>query len=70
MAELLRSRDPVIIAAVAELLAEAGIAHHVADQHMSVMYPFAAPRVLIPDDQEDAARQLLIAAELGEWLPR
>jgi hypothetical protein len=43
----------------------------VADRHASVIdgsLNFVQMRVLVPDDREAEARELLTEAELGEWL--
>ena len=68
---LLRTNDPVLLSFVQALLREAGVSHHVADAHISVLEGSigAFPRrVLVPDDDVAEARQLLhdagLAAEL------
>ncbi|WP_121256445.1 DUF2007 domain-containing protein [Nocardioides ferulae] len=71
MAELLRTQDPALVSLVEGLLGEAGIAVHVADRHMSALeggiLPFRT-RLLVPDEQAAAARELLVDAELGDLL--
>jgi hypothetical protein len=71
MAELVRTNDPALISAVEALLGGAGIPHHVADRNISVLegsINVFQMRVLVPDDVEAEARELLTDAELGEWL--
>ncbi|HEX5089495.1 MAG TPA: DUF2007 domain-containing protein [Nocardioides sp.] len=71
MAELVRTNDLALISAVEGLLQEAGIPCHVADRHASIIdgsLNFLKMRVLVPDDREAEARELLTEAELGEWL--
>jgi hypothetical protein len=71
MAELARTNDPVVISMIVGILGEAGIPHDVADRHISAIegsigaFPV---RVLVPDDRESTARELLDDAGLGEWL--
>ena len=68
---LLRTNDPVLLSFVQALLREAGVSHHVADAHISVLEGSigAFPRrVLVADDDVAESRQLLhdagLAAEL------
>ena len=71
MAELLRTNDAGIISAVEALLSSAGIPYQVADRNMSVLEGSITAiqmRVLVPDEDEDVARQLLVDADLGNWL--
>ncbi|MFC5177228.1 DUF2007 domain-containing protein [Nocardioides taihuensis] len=73
MAELLRTNDPGLLSVVEGLLGQAGIPHHVADRTMGVLEGsilVIQPRVLVPDDREAEARELLVEADLGEWLRR
>jgi len=65
MVELLRSNDPVLMSFAASVLAEAGIAHQVADTHMSVIEGSigALPaRILVAEHRYDDARGLLADA--------
>lgn len=65
MVELLRSNDPVLISFAASLLADAKITHSVADSHMSVIdgsIPVVTNRILVAEDELDAARDLLTEA--------
>ena len=71
MRELVRTNDPALLAVVEALLAGADIPCHVADRNMSVLegsVNFIQQRVLVPEDCEAEARELLVEAELGEWL--
>ena len=73
MAELIRTNDVVLISAVEGLLQEAGIPCHVADRHTSGLEGntnWLQLRILVPDEREAEARELLTDAELGEWLRR
>jgi hypothetical protein len=71
VAELVRVNEPGLISAVEALLAEADIPYQVADRNMSVLEgstTFVQTRVLVADDREAEARELLVDADLGEWL--
>jgi hypothetical protein len=71
VAELIRTNDLALVAVVEGLLQEAEIPVHVADRHTSVMEGgtnWLQMRVLVPDESEAAARELVTDADLGEWL--
>lgn len=71
MAELVRTNDVGLISVVEGLLTSAEIPYHVADRNMSVLDGSIIAiqmRVLVPDDREADARELLADAELGQWL--
>ena len=71
MAELIRTNDVALISAVEALLQESEIPCHVADRHTSGLegsLNWLQMRVLVPDEHEAAARELMVDAELGEWL--
>jgi len=71
MAELMRTNDPVLLNVVEALLSESDIPYQVADRNMSVMeggINLFLKRVLVPDDQEEAAREVMLEADLGNWL--
>lgn len=71
MAELMRTNDPVLISVVEGLLKDAAIPYQVTDRNMSVLEGSISAfqiRVLVPDQDVDVARQLMVDAELGEWL--
>ncbi len=62
MRELLRTNDAVLITAIEALLNGAHIEHMVVDRNMSVLegsIGIFPRRVLVGEDQFDAARQLL-----------
>lgn len=71
MAELVRTNDPVMISVVEGLLTSAEIPYHVADRNMSVLdglIEVIRVRVLVPDERVGEARELLVDAELGDWI--
>ncbi|MGE0036312.1 MAG: DUF2007 domain-containing protein [Xanthobacteraceae bacterium] len=71
MRELVRTNNAVLISAVEALLNGADIPHVVLDQHMSVLegsLGVLPRRVLVADDHEAEARQLLTEAGLGDEL--
>ncbi|MBB3949635.1 DUF2007 domain-containing protein [Aureimonas jatrophae] len=71
MLELIRTNDPVLLSFAQSLLKDAGIAHFLADAHMSVLDGSIGvlPRRLLVDRNEiDRARRLLRDAELGHEL--
>jgi hypothetical protein len=71
MREIVRTNDPVLISALEALLTGAHIAHMVVDQNMSVLegsIGIFPRRVLVGEDQFDAARRLLEDAGLGNEL--
>ena len=71
MAELVRTNDPGVISVVEGLLAGADIPYQVTDRNMSVLEGSIGAiqvRILVHDDDEDEARELLTDAELGHWL--
>lgn len=73
MEEILRTNDIVLISFVETLLKEAGIAHFVADQNMSVIegsLGILPRRVLVPSDDVAAARRLLSDAGIGNELEK
>ena len=62
MVELVRTNDLVLISLIETLLTEAGVAFFVADQNMSAVegsLGFLPRRVLVPADDETAARRVL-----------
>ena len=71
MAELVRTNDPALIAVIEGLLMDADIPYHIADRNMSIVegsISVIQARILVPDEDEADAHELLIEAELGEWL--
>jgi hypothetical protein len=73
MAELVRTNDLGMISVIEGLLGGADIPYQVADRNMSVLEGSIVAiqaRILVPDEREAEARQLLTDAELGSWLRR
>ncbi len=73
MRELLRTNDPVLISAIEALLNGARIEHMVVDQNISVLegsIGIFPRRVLVGDEQLDAARKLLEDAGLANEIRR
>ena len=71
MREIVRTNDIVLVSAVVALLDGAGIHHMVLDQNMSVLegsLGVLPRRILVPDEQERSARQILQDAGLGKEL--
>lgn len=71
MREIVRTNDMVLISAIGSLLDGAGIKHLVFDQNMSVLegsLGMLPRRLLVADDDNDAARALLIEAGLAHEL--
>jgi len=68
MVELIRTNDAVVISFAQSLLRDAGIECLVADQNMSVLdgsLGILPRRILVPADDEEAARRLLADAGIG-----
>lgn len=71
MAELIRTNDVALVPLIEGLLEDAAIPFQVADRNISSLegaigaFPV---RVLVPDERETEARQLMTDAELGQWL--
>ena len=71
MREIVRTNDAVLISAIEALLQGADIDHVVFDQNMSVLegsIGMLPRRVMVADDQKEAARRLLTDAGLGHEL--
>ena len=71
MRELVRTNDAVLISAIEALLKGARIDHMVADQNMSVLegsIGIFPRRILVDEDEFDAARRLLAEAGFGNEL--
>ncbi len=71
MIELIRTNDAVVISFAQSLLKDAGIESLVADQNMSVLdgsIGILPRRVLVSDDDVEAARRLLREAGIGNEL--
>ena len=68
MKELIRTNDAVIISFVEALMRDAGIAHFVADQNMSVLdgsIGILPRRIMVDADKIDRARSILADAGIG-----
>jgi Putative prokaryotic signal transducing protein len=73
MRELVRTNDAVLITAIEALLKGADIEHMVVDRNMSVMegsIGIFPRRILVGEEEFDAARQLLEEAGLAGELRR
>jgi hypothetical protein len=73
MRELVRTNDPVLITAIEALLNGARIKHMVVDRNMSVLegsIGIFPRRILVDEDEFDAARRLLEEAGLAAELRR
>lgn len=73
MIELIRTNDAVVISFVEALLKDAGIAYLVADQNMSILdgsIGILPRRVLVPEDDETAAKRLLADAGIADEIRR
>ena len=73
MVELVRTNDPGLLSVIEGLLIGEDIPYHIADRNMSIMEGstwLIQQRVLVPDEREAEARELLVDAELGQWLRR
>ena len=68
MIELVRTNDPVVISFIEALLRDAGIAHFVADQNMSVMegsIGVLQRRVMVSAEDLEQARRILSDAGIA-----
>jgi hypothetical protein len=73
MRELVRTNDAVVISAIEALLKSANIGHMVVDRNMSVLegsIGIFPRRILVEDDQIEAARELLEDAGFGNEIRR
>lgn len=73
MRELISTNDAVLISAVEALLKSARIGHMVVDQNMSVLegsIGIFPRRILVGEDEFEAARRLLVEAGFGNELRR
>ena len=71
MRELVRTNDAVLISAIEALLKSADIPHLIADQNISVLEGSIGAfqrRILVGEDEIDAAPQLLPEAGFGHEL--
>ena len=73
MRELVRTNDAVVISAIEALLKGANIKHMIVDQNISVLegsIGIFPRRVLVAEDQFDAARRLLTDAGFANEIRR
>lgn len=71
MGEIVRTNNVAVISAVEGLLSAAGISSFVADRDMSVidgLINAIQMRVLVSDEREQEARELLADSDLADWL--
>jgi len=71
MAELVRTNDPGVLSVIESLLLGSDIPYQVTDRNMSVLEGSALAiqiRILVADDDEASARELVNDAGLGNWL--
>ena len=71
MRDLVTSNDPVLLSYLKVLLEDAGIETAVFDGNMSAVQGTlgaVAQRLAVPEDRWEAARRLLIEADLGKWM--
>ena len=71
MHELIRANDPVLLSFAESLMKDAGIQCMIADQGMSILegsLGMLPRRLLVAEEDADAARKLLIDAGLGDEL--
>jgi len=72
MEELLRTNNPVTVSFAQSLLNDGGIAHFVADEHMSIVdgsLGILPRRIMVDGDAIMQARRLMEDAGLGAELP-
>ena len=71
MRDLVTTNDPVLLSYLKVLLEDAGIETAVFDGNMSAVQGTlgaVAQRLAVPEDSWEAARRLLIEADLGQWM--
>jgi Putative prokaryotic signal transducing protein len=71
VAELVRTNDAGVISVIEGMLAGAEIPYQVTDRNMSILEGSISAiqvRILVADEDESEARELLTGAELGHWL--
>jgi hypothetical protein len=71
MGELVRTNDPGLLSVIEGLLAGRDIPYQVTDRNMSILEGSISAiqaRVLVPDEHEAEARELLQDTDLGNWL--
>jgi len=71
MVELVETNDPGVLSVVEGLLGGANIPYQILDRNMSILEGSIGAiqaRIIVPDEHEAEARQLLLDADLGNWL--
>ena len=71
MRDLVTTNDPVLLSYLMVLLQDAGIEAAVFDGNMSAVQGTlgaVAQRLAVPAESWDAARRLLLDADLGQWM--
>jgi len=73
MLELVRTNDPVTISFIEALLRDAGIAHFVADQNMSIAegsIGILAKRIMVDGERLEEAQKILVDAGIADEIRR
>lgn len=73
MKEIIRTNNPALLSFVDALLKDAGLSYFIADQNISIAEGSIGAflrRVLIAEEHEDEARQLLADADLASELKK
>lgn len=71
MRDLVTTNDPVLLSYLLVLLEDAGIEAAVFDGNMSSVQGSlgaVVQRLAVPEDRWEAARRLLLDADLGQWM--
>ncbi|MDH4983772.1 DUF2007 domain-containing protein [Hyphomicrobium sp. D-2] len=71
MRDLVATNDPILLSYLLAILREAGIEAFVFDRNMSSVQGSlgaVTQRVSVPEDHWEAAKRLLIEADLGQWI--
>ena len=71
MRDLVTTNDPVLLSYLKVLLEDAGIETVVFDGNMSAVQGtlgVVAQRLAVPSESWEAARRLLVEADLGQWM--
>lgn len=71
MRDLVTTNDPVLLSFLQALLEDAGIEAAVFDGNMSSIQGSlgaVARRLAVPEERWEAARRLLVDADLGQWI--
>lgn len=71
MRELVRTNDIVVLSFITSLLNDAEIGSAILDQNMSIVegsIGALSKRLMVPVDEYDQARRILVEAGLAEWV--